>query len=233
MENFERFHGARAVAEIGKSADCRRSRSLTDEPWASAKDVSGAHPADVADQSLQRRIRHSDAVDINDRVDEAGDVEKRCKRGRLDPRMDVRSGGASDGVSRSHGGSKLRQGVAAGHRANEQTVCAHCMADQLQRQRQIVDRVERADRKREIERVVEWPPIVLVQVRIDNIDPFRKCVQALQSFGIPIADQQCALEPPPEVLNPFHYVVKSTPVQERNGLSVGAVAAKRAQLHVE
>jgi len=233
MEDFERFHGARAVAEIGESADCRRSRSLTNERWAAAKDVVGAHPAEIADQSLQRRIRHSYPVNIHDGINEAGGVEEWCNRGRLDARMDVRGGGASDGISRSHGGSKLRQGVAAGHRANEQTVCAHCMADQPQRQWQIVDRVERAHRKREVERVVEGPPIVLDQVRIGNIDPFRKCVQALQSFGIPIPDQQCALEPPPEVLNPFHYVVQSTPVQERNGLGVGAGAAKRAQLHVE
>ena len=102
--------------------------------------------AQVGDQPVERRIGDRDPIDVDHRHDEAAAGEQRRQRGRLDPRMDVRRRRAARLVGGAHRAAQLRQGVAAGHRADQQRVRAQRRAEPPQRARQIVDRVERADR---------------------------------------------------------------------------------------
>ena len=72
-------------------------------------------------QPLERAIGNAQPIHVDDRPREPGCLEKRRDRGRLDSRVNMRRRAAHDLVGGAHRCAELRQGVATGHCADEQT----------------------------------------------------------------------------------------------------------------
>ncbi len=79
-------------------------------------------------------------------IDEARGAEQRSERRRLDSRVDMRGAAFRAAGRRRAWQAQLRQRVATGHRADEQSVAGQSGANARQGAGQVVDRVERADR---------------------------------------------------------------------------------------
>ena len=157
----------------------------------------------------------------------------------------MRRGATGCLVRRAHRTPQLGQRLASGHRADEQGALAHCMTYQLQRERKVVDRVERADGKHQVIRAGGRVPMVLddrtaaicrseQRAGIASRNLVHEFAQALEPLRVRAADQQSALEAAPDHGDAIEAISEGTLVEEQLGPGArGAIPAKRAQLHVE
>ena len=114
----------------------------------SVRTLVARHRAQVGDQPLERAIGDRQCDRRRRPVDEAGVSEQRRQRRRFDAWMDMRRGTPAAASAARIADRELWQGVAARHapisRASDRMACRI----RLQRERQVIDRVERANRER-------------------------------------------------------------------------------------
>ena len=148
MEDFERFDGREPSPAAANARSAAALAALPTKRGRASRTIGRAHRPQVGDQAVERRIGYCDPVDIDHRFREPACSSKWSKRRRFDARMDVRRRGAGHRVGGAHRGPQCGSVSPPEHGAEQQRIAARLHGGSaLQRQRQIVDGVERADRQ--------------------------------------------------------------------------------------
>lgn len=216
-----------------------------ERPRSSAEDVCRAHRPEVGDDPRQRRVRCLNPVDVDDRTQKPGIGEQSRKSGRLDPRVDVRSGSACNRIGGPHCCAKPWERVASAKRSHEQSFRSQRVPNELKRDRQVVERIERSDGEDQIASLsIRMPcifddrgsarPLCEQHSRIAHVDGPAEPAQSSRPRGIRAADQQCATERSVHQAQPVETILERSLQQKQLRADASrTVASHRTQVHVE
>lgn len=209
------------------------------------KHVRRAHRPQIVHQRRQRAIAQRHPVDIDDGHDEPGRGQQRRQRRRFDARMGALRDAATRTVGLDQRCAQHGQAVAASHCADQRRVGGHRAADEVKRQMEVVDRVERTHRDDQIEASLAVIVGVFLRgqpargggeqrTRIDHLDRAGKAGEADRPVRARCADQQRAGERTAKVAEPIEAFVESTGEQHQLGAEAGsAITAAAAEAAVE
>ena len=159
--------------------------------------------------------------------------------------MNVRRRRRGNGVGSTHCSSQLGQGLTAGHGSDQEAPVRHCMMEQPQSDRQVVDGVERADCNNQVERAGFGVPGILSdglamrafgqeRARLAHLHLLSNGREPLGPALISATDQKCPIERPLHLFDPLQAILESAMVEKRVGTAPRRpVPAKRTHLHIE
>ena len=234
---MEGFHRLGRLAGVGAAQECRAQPCL---PRATGTDaaplgqqVGHADRAQVRDQAVERRIADRGPLDIDHRHREAGTGEQTGQRRGIDPR--VRAGSDNRAIGGQQRAAQERETVAADEGAEHRRIGLERSGQAAERERQVVDSVQRAAGDDRVEPVagIGDTVFVLAGSRLDHGHAGAAGGQPDGPGGIERANQQ---DVAPGAVDPgeaVEQIVERRLQQERIGEAQAALAGEAARLAVE
>ena len=145
---MKQVESLQSVVVAGEELGTSRCEGMTGDrsPRSLGQYVGTGHGPQIADQPVEAAITHLDAIDVDDRVDEA-DRNQQCReRWAVDRRMEPGRDTAIDPIGRNHCGAKAWQTVSADDRSNQISARAKYVAQRERRGLDVVGRPKITDR---------------------------------------------------------------------------------------